>query len=146
MLFYFSNLLNDLHGRKGDRWNVAHKPGFVIPSTDADEPRPNSPNLSDFEFEVTNRLPPPFYLFPDREGRFILSADFKSSTSIDVTTKNSSKLDVVEMPREDFLRLGRCGILGVKPNPDIFKRDKVVLVRLDATAKRLLDRADHHHS
>ena len=145
MLFYFSNLLKDLHGKKGDRWNVSHKTSFVMPSAaDSEEPRPNSPNLSDFEFEITNRLPPPFYLFPDREGRFVLSADFKSSTAIDVTTKNSSKLDVVEMPREDFLRLGRCGILGVKPNPDVFKRDKVVLVRLDAAAKRLLDRADHH--
>jgi Ankyrin repeats (3 copies) len=145
MLFYFSNLLNDLHGRKGDRWNVSHKPDFIMPKTD-DESRPTSPSFSDFEFEVTNRLPPPFYLFSDREGRFILSADFKASTSIDVTTKNSSKLDVVEMSREDFLRLGRCGVLGVKPNPDVLKRERVVLVRLDAAAKRLLDRADRQHS
>ena len=144
MLFYFSNLLNDLHGRKGARWNVSQKSDFIMPKNDIDtNDRSRSP---DFEMELTNRLPPPFYIFSDREGRFVLSADFKKSTSVDVTSKNGSKLDVVEMSREDFLKLGRCGVLGVKPNQDILKRDKIVLVKLDTAAKRILDRADHQHS
>jgi hypothetical protein len=141
MFFYFSNILSDLHGRKGERWNVGHKFDFVIPPAD-DTERPASPDLADFEFEVTARPQPAFYRFPSPEGRFLLAADLKAATSVDVT-KPSTKHDVIEMPREDFLRYGRCCLLGARPNPEALKRDKIFLVRYDAGVKRLLERAHH---
>ena len=141
MLFYFSNVLNDLHGRKGARWNVSHKSDFVMPKSDEIEDSARSKSPGDFEFEVSNRMPPPFYQFSDREGRFILAADLKASTSVDVS-KQPSKHEVVEINREDFLRLGHCCVLGVKPNPEIFVRDKVSLVKFDSNLKKLLDKSD----
>jgi hypothetical protein len=141
MLFYFSNILNDLHGRKGARWNVSHKSDFVMPQSEEIEDSTRSESPTDFEFEVSNRMPPPFYQLSDREGRFILAADFKASTSIDVS-KQASKHDVVELNRDEFLRLGRCCDLGVKPNPEIFCRDKVILVKFDSNIKKLLDKSD----
>ncbi len=146
MFFYFSNILTDLHGRKGKRWNVSHKSDFIMPKDEDEEPIV-SPSTSDFEFEVTNRMQPPVYQFSDREGRFLLALDLKTATSIDILSpKHLSKHEVVEMPREDFIRLGHCCDLGVKPNPEIFKRDKIVLVKMDSNIKKLMDKADAGHS
>ncbi len=150
MFFYFSNILTDLHGRKGKRWNVSHKFDYIMPENEGEELISHSSSAhptSDFEFEVTNRMQPPVYQFSDREGRFLLALDFKAATSIDLLSPKhltNSKHQVLEMPKDDFIRLGHCCDLGVKPNPEIFKRDKVVLVKMDSNIKKLLERADGH--
>ena len=150
MFFYFSNILTDLHGRKGKRWNVSHKFDFIMPQKEEEEAMSSSSPAhptSDFEFVVTNKMQPPVFQFSDREGRFLIALDFKTATSIDLLSPkhlSNSKYEVFDMPRDDFVRLGHCCDLGVKPNPEIFKRDKVVLVKIDSNIKKLLEKAEGH--
>ena len=142
MFYYFSNILSDLHGKKAERWNVSHQSDFIMPQTDDCDPTSDN-DSADFEFQVSSRMMPTEYVFADKQGRYILAVDLKQATSVDVSRHlgSTSKFDTVEMSTEDFLRLGHCCVLGAKPNPEIHKKDKVCLVKMDSHVKKLIEKS-----
>ena len=142
MFYYFSNILSDLHGKKAERWNVSHQSDFIMPQTDDCDPTSDN-DSADFEFQVSSRMMPTEYVFADKQGRYILAVDLKQATSVDVSRHlgSTSKFDTVEMSTEDFLRLGHCCVLGAKPNPEIHKKDKVCLVKMDSCVRKLIEKS-----
>jgi hypothetical protein len=141
MFYYFSNILADLHGKKAERWNVSNQSDFIMPQTDDCDPP--SDESADFEFEVTGRMLPTEYVFADKQGRYLLANDLKQVTSVDVSKHlgSSSKFDTIEMSTDDFLRLSHCCVLGGKPNPEIYKKDKVCLVKMDSHVRKLIEKS-----
>ena len=137
LLDYFSAILSDLHGKPAARWNVSHDRGFVLPQDDElDLPsHPESEDdAGDFQFEVTSQPLPPQYMLSNHPGdKFVLAADLRRFND---STKLSSRLTTLKLTRDEFTRTAYCCLVGGLV--DVGKNEEVVLVKVDATLKKLL--------
>ena len=137
LLQFFSAILNDLHGKKAERWNVYHDREFALPRKESLD-LPDNPSDEDFEpiFEVSSQpLPPEFILSHRPTERFVLHSDLKKFTSLDIN-KLSSKHDVIQLPREEFLKTAYSCLVGT--SVDIVKTDPVTLVKVDPGVRKML--------
>jgi hypothetical protein len=140
LLPYFSAILNDLHGKAGMRWNVAHDRGYVLPqSVELDLPKVASLSVhddDDFDFEASAQPLPPQFRFAQRlNEKYVLANDLKRFTPMDVN-KLANKFSVVKMPREEFLKTAFSCLLGATVDPG--KADPVVLVKVEPSLHKLM--------
>ena len=140
LLEYFRAILNDLHGKQAIRWNVSHDREFMLPhSQDLDMPNQDDDDdedSSDFEFEVSSQSLPPQYTFSQYpDDKFVQASELKKSLSIDVN-KVGGKLNLVKMPRDEFVKTAFCCLLGRNVDPG--KADPVLLVKVDATLNKMM--------
>jgi hypothetical protein len=135
MHFYFTNILADIEGRPGSRWNVSHCEDFHMPPDDLEcEDYVNQEPA----FEIVQDILPPVYKLSDRAGKFMLSFDLVKFLKADDLNKLPFSLDTVDISREEFLRHAVCCDLGCSPSLDIMTLEKVKLIQLDANLKKYL--------
>jgi len=137
MHFYFTNVLADIEGSPGSRWNVSHCEDFHMPPDEL-ECEASQPDMEP-DFEIIQQIHPPTYKLNDRPGKFVLSLDLKGVLKPDQFSKLPSTIDAIEIGRDEFLRHAVCCDLGCIPAPDIMKSDKVKLILFDTALKKYLE-------
>ena len=137
LLEYFRAILNDLHGKTANRWNVSHDREFMLPqSEDLDLPNQSDDDSDDeFNFEISSQpLPPQLTFSQYPEDKFVQASELKRYLNIDVN--KNCKSNLVKMPWDEFVKTAFCCLLGRSVDPG--KADPVVLVKIDSNLKKLM--------
>ena len=135
---YLSSILNDLHGKPAERWNVSHNKQFITPNFD-DSSSSDNDDGDEFEFDVSSNPLPPYYQLKGREGHWVLKGDL-SPTKKQPSESQLNKCTSIELSREEFIKISHCSLLGNSKCPNL--NNNVKLYRVDTALKKILGVVD----